>query len=161
MTGFLGSRELARTNPAERAAFRSADSDDFQWRIQSFAADATRLKELVDDFHRIARGYHRHASCRHSRILHDQPLSPAQTARNAFNAIVPHVYHEQPAQKANDPQCASPTRRPFLRVSSRGQAYNEPQGAGHPKSRPSQGTRSILDAHCLGKTTKLAASTGH
>jgi len=23
MTGFLGSRELARTNPAERAAFRS------------------------------------------------------------------------------------------------------------------------------------------
>jgi hypothetical protein len=29
--------------------------------------------------------------------------------------------------KANDPQCPSPTRRPFLRVSSRGQGYEKPQ----------------------------------
>jgi hypothetical protein len=30
-------------------------------------------------------------------------------------------------QKANDPQCGSPTRRPLLRVSSRGQGYEQPQ----------------------------------
>jgi hypothetical protein len=59
--------------------------------------------------------------------LHDQPPSRAQAAGNSFNAIVPHVCHEQPAQKANDPQCVSPTRPPFLRVSSRGQGYEEPQ----------------------------------
>jgi hypothetical protein len=46
--------------------------------------------------------------------LYDQPLSRAQAARNSFNAIVPRVCHQQPAQKANDPQCASPTRPPFL-----------------------------------------------
>jgi hypothetical protein len=67
----------------------------------------------VDDFHRIARGHPRHASCRHSRILHHQPLARAQAAHNSFSAIVLHVYHEQPAQKANDPQCPSPARRPF------------------------------------------------
>src|SRR5262249_39787623 len=31
----------------------------------------------VDDFHRIARVHHRHASCRHSWTLHHQPLSRA------------------------------------------------------------------------------------
>jgi hypothetical protein len=35
------------------------------------------------------------------------------SAHNSCNAIVLHVSHEQPAQKANDPQCPSPARRPF------------------------------------------------
>ena len=33
-------------------------------------------------------------------------------ARSAYNAIALHVCRERPAQKANDPQCPSPTRRP-------------------------------------------------
>jgi len=81
----------------------------------------------VDGFRRIARGHHRRASCRHSRILHDQPRSRAQAAHNSYNAIVLHVCHEQLAQKANDPQCPSPTRAPFPRVTSRGQGYEELQ----------------------------------
>jgi transposase InsO family protein len=38
---------------------------------------------------------------------------PTAIARPQYNAIVLHVRHEQPAQKAHDPQCHSPTRRPF------------------------------------------------
>jgi hypothetical protein len=38
---------------------------------------------------------------------------PTAIARPQYNAIVLHVRHEQPAQKAYDPQCPSPTRRPF------------------------------------------------
>ena len=67
----------------------------------------------VDGFRRIAQGHHRRASCRHSRILHDQPRSRAQAAHNSYNAIVLHVCHEQLAQKGNDPQCPSPTPRLF------------------------------------------------
>jgi hypothetical protein len=40
-------------------------------------------------------------------------IARPQAAHNSYNAIVLHVWHEQPAQKANDPQCPSPTRRPF------------------------------------------------
>jgi hypothetical protein len=37
----------------------------------------------------------------------------------SYNSIVPHVCHDQPAQKANDPQCPYPA--PLPRGSSRGQ----------------------------------------
>jgi hypothetical protein len=40
-------------------------------------------------------------------------IARPQAADNSYNAIVLHVCHEQLAQKANDPQCPSPTRRPF------------------------------------------------
>jgi hypothetical protein len=52
--------------------------------------------------------------------LHDQPPSRAQAAHNP---IVLDVCHEQPAQKANDPQCPYPV----LRVTSRRQGYEKPQ----------------------------------
>ena len=48
----------------------------------------------VDDFHRIARGHHRHASCRLSRILHDQPLTRArdpQFLQRDFTARLPRT----------------------------------------------------------------------
>ena len=50
---------------------------------------------------------------------------PTAIARPQYNAIVLHVRHEQPAQKAHDPQCPSPTRRP--RANSCGQGYEELQ----------------------------------
>ena len=41
------------------------------------------------------------------------------SGRNSHNAIVLHVCHEQPAQKANDRQYPSPTRRPSASQPSR------------------------------------------
>jgi hypothetical protein len=38
----------------------------------------------VDDFHCIAQGHHRDASCKHSRIAHDHPLSRAEPSGPQF-----------------------------------------------------------------------------
>jgi hypothetical protein len=69
----------------------------------------------VDDFHRIARGHHRHASCRHSRILHDQPLSRPRKRSTIFRTRLFYTLPQTIVSgvKANDPQCPYPTRCPF------------------------------------------------
>jgi hypothetical protein len=52
----------------------------------------------VDDFHRIARGHHRHARA-FTNFARATAIARPQAAHNSYNAIVLHVWHEHPLKK--------------------------------------------------------------
>ena len=79
----------------------------------------------IGDFHHIARGASSTRKCRHSQILHDQPVSRAQSGPTIPTTRLYCTSATNKAlKKANDPQCPSPTRRPSASQLSRTRNHN-------------------------------------